>query len=90
MMTSLNNSTALTINLRQKMEVFIDPAWSGSTHPAWPSTGQRLTPLQALARYETYRRAGGTWIALKAVARDGRVFDVTTLHHAIQHSRCRR
>jgi hypothetical protein len=77
------------LNLRQKMEVYIDAAWSGTTHPAWQLIGERLTPTQALSRYETYRRAAHAWVVLKAVAEDGRVFDIATLDRAVQLARSR-
>ena len=84
---TLDEVTTLSLNLRQKLEVFIDPAWFGTTQPAFPIRGQHLTPRQALARYEMYRRAGGhDWIALKAVARDGRIFDIASLRRAVEIS----
>jgi hypothetical protein len=87
---SPHESAAPPLNLRQKLEVYIDPAWSGTTHPAWQSMGERLTPRQALSRYETYHHNARAWVALKAVAKDGRVFDIATLRHAVQLARSKR
>jgi hypothetical protein len=89
MMTVTSEETdKLSLNLRQKLEVFIDTAWFGTTHPAFPQQGERLTPLQAIARYEMCRRSGGhDWIALKAVTRDGRVLDIAMLRRAVKLSR---
>lgn len=84
---TLDESVRLALNLRQKLEVFIDPAWSGTTQPAFPQRGQYLTPRQALARYELYRKAAGHGcIALKAVTRDGWILDIATLRNAVRYS----
>jgi hypothetical protein len=84
---TLDESARLALNLRQKLEVFIDPAWSGTTQPAFPERGQQLTPRQALACYESCRKAAGHgWIALKAVTRDGHVLDIQTLRNAVLYS----
>jgi hypothetical protein len=86
----MHESSGSSLNLRQKMEVYIDAAWSGTTHPAWQSVGERLTPQQVLSRYDMCRRAGCAWVALKAIARDGTVFDISTLNRAVQLARFKR
>jgi hypothetical protein len=77
-----------TINLREKLDVFIVCHWHGTTHPAWPAQGQRLTPLQALDEYEKCCEcADSRWVALKAVSRDGTVFDICALRKAVNYTR---